>query len=387
MTFLMNKCFWRLMLVTGAAMALAGCGNRETKEALQKASDLENQKQYQDANEVLVAALRTREAKIRAADPSPNDPSAATAETKKIEADPEILKLERAQVLIYLHVGRADLASAVYADILNGNPGDTVVFDILKDSDPTIRAGAVRVLGLAGKPDSIDALTAATKDSDKDVRRAAVAALGGIKDPNTVPPLIDALKDSYWFVRSDAAEALRGERDARAIKPLLDAVTDEDGTVQSSAENALATICATAGASVSADDLASHLNNPNQKVVMISAICLAVLKDPRAVPVLLNQISSPDLQTRLQAIKALGETGDPSVAPTLHQMLKDPDVNIRGWSIIGLGTLKDQNSVADLRAIAANTQETPKIRAAAQAAVDHITGQPSIPSDPGSGSQ
>ena len=42
---------------------------------------------------------------------------------------------------------------------------------------------------------------------------------------------------------------------------------------------------------------------------------------------------------------------------------------MRGWSIIGLGNLKDQGSLADLQAIAADNDEPPTIRAAADAAV------------------
>ncbi len=92
--------------------------------------------------------------------------------------------------------------------------------------------------------------------------------------------------------------------------------------------------------------------------------------------------ASPDLTTRLQALKGLGESGDPSVIPLLRQTLKDPDVNMRGWSIIGLGNLKDQGSLADLRAIAADTKQSPKIQAAAAAAVDHIAGTTPSPNSP-----
>ncbi len=235
----MNKCFWRLVLVVGTAVILTGCGNKETKEALDKSANLEKLKQYYDANNVLVEALQAREAKIRAEAGTAADQTATDALNKKVQADLEILKMERAQIPLYLHLERADLASAVYADILVGNPGDSVVVDTLRDKDPLIRTGAARILGLMGKPEAIDALAAATKDPDQDVRRSAVAALGSIKDPRTVGPLIAALKDSYWFVRSEAANALGQEHDARAVKPLLDAVADPDSTVVSSAETAL----------------------------------------------------------------------------------------------------------------------------------------------------
>ncbi len=371
---LMQISFRCIFLVVCATVALAGCSNKETKEALQKASALQDQKQYQDANSVLLSALQARETKLRADNPPPTDQASADALTQKIQADPEILKLERAQLVIYLQLERADLASAVYTDILKGSPKDSVVFDTLDNKDPLIRNGAVRVLGLAGTADALPALIKASKDDDKDVRRAAVSALGSIKDPGAIDPLVAALKDSNWFVRSEAASSLGRQKDPSAIKPLFDAVTDDDSTVESSAESALLDICQVKG--TSPEDFAAHLNDPNQKIVMISAVCLAVMHDGRAVPVLIKLTSSSDLTTRLQALKGLGESGDASAIPLLRQTLKETDVNVRGWSIIGLGNLKDQASLADLQAIQADANQPPKIRQAATAAIANITGQP-----------
>lgn len=369
----MPLCFRRGLLLSCSVLALAACSIRETKQALQKASDLESQQHYEDANDVLVDALRAREAKIRARSETPTDSASIDALTKKVQADSEILKMERAQIPIYLHLDRADLASAVYSDILAGHPGDKVLVDLLKDKDASIRTGAVRTLGLSGNADALDALATATKDTDEDVRRAAVAAVGTIKDPRTVPILISALNDTYWFVRSDAADAL-GRKDVRAIPPLLDTVSDPDSNVESAAENALIALCAAPG--VTADMFAAHLNDANPKIVMISSVCLAVLKDPRATPVLIKLAQSTDVATRLHAVKGLGETGDPAVIPTLRQTLQDPEVNVRGWSIIGLDKLKDQGSVPQLKALAADPNQTPNIREFAQKAVDHLTGPP-----------
>lgn len=381
----MNKCFWRVVLLAGGSMVLAGCGNKETKEALQKAAALQDQKQYQDANQVLVQALQAREAKIRADAGITADQPSTDDVTRKVGADPEILKMERAQIPLYLRMERADMASAVYADILSGNPSDSVVYDLLHDKDPVIRTGAVRILGLTAKPDEIDALTAATKDSDQDVRRAAVAALGAIKDPRTVDPLIAALKDPYWFARSEAANSLGQEHDGRAVKPLLDASADSDSTVDSSAEAALLSLCKQPDAAAKPDDLASRLNDSNPKVVLLSAVCLALLKDSRAVPVLLKLVTSSDATTRLDAVKGLGDSGDQSAIPTLRQTLKDPDVNMRGWSIIGLGKLKDEGSLTDLQVIADDPDEPDTIKSAAQAAINHISPAPAADLAPTSG--
>lgn len=374
MTPHMKSCFRRGVLVVILSVTLAGCGNRETRQALHAAKVLEEQKQYQDADDILVQALRNREAEIRGKLPSPTDEPGVDDLTKKVQSDPEILKMEREQVSIYLHLQRPDLASAVYADILGGDPDDTVVFKTLKDPDAAIRTGAVRVLGLAGQPAAIGALAQASRDPEQDVRRAAVAALGTIKDPKVVPVLIDALKDSYWFVRSDAADALGRERDAQAIDPLFGMIGDPDKTVESSAENALVMLAN--NKAISGDPFAARLNDPNPKAQTVAAVCLAVKKDARATPTLMKLAASPDADSRLHAVKALGEMGNPSAIPILRQLLYDPEVNVRGWTIIGLGKLNDLASVPQLRAIAADPKESANIRAAAGAAVDHITGTP-----------
>jgi HEAT repeat protein len=374
----MNKCFWRLVFLTGSAVLLASCGNRETKEALQKEQALADQKQYEDANKVLLDALQARDIKIRAAANGGSaetlgDQASEDAMLQKVEADPEILKMERAQIPLYLRLDRTDKASAVYVDILAGHPGDTVVFDALQDKDPIIRVGAVRILGLAGKPDAIDALAGMTKDSDQDVRRAAVVALGTINDHRTVPPLIAALKDSYWDVRSEAANALGQEQDPLAVKALLDAVSDSDSTVEQSAETALLYLAKHSGGH--GDDFFARLNDSNPKVVLVSAVCLGIMKDPRSIPVLERLTASDDQTTRLDAVKALGETGDPSVIQELRITLKSSDVNMRGWSIIGLGNLKDQGSIPDLTALANDPNQPASIQKAAAAALQEITAQ------------
>jgi HEAT repeat protein len=362
------------LLLACTLLALVGCSTRETKQALAKANDLASQEQYDEANAVLIDALKAREVKIRAGtDLSPTDTAAIDKLTKKVQSDSEILKMERAQIPLYLHLQRSDLASAVYADIIAGHPGDRVLVDLLKDKDPKIRTRVVRTLGLTANADAIDPLITATKDPDEDVRSEAVSSLGMIQNPKIVPTLIQSLNDTYSFVRSQAADALEHEKDASAINPLLDTVSDPDPDVEGSAENALANLCQLPG--VPAATFASHLDDPNPKIAMISAICLAVMKDPRATPFLIKQASSPDLPTRLHAVKGLGETSDPAVIPTLRQTLKDPEVNVRGWSIIGLDNLKDTGSIPALQAMANDPNETPHIREFAGAAVQHLTSQ------------
>ena len=365
----------RTLLTAAACLLLAGCGNRATREAIEKARGQSDQKQYDEANATLIAAIKAREDELRGPDTAVADPDALA---QKMQADPEILKLEREEIPLYLHWERPDLASAVEHDIEKGSPGDATVRRYLHDSDPKMRLNAVGALGLGGSADAIDDLAEASKDSDQDVRRAAVQALGSIKDPKAVDPLLAALNDPYWFCRSEAAQGLARQQDPRAVDPLLHAVTDSDSTVENAAENGLLLLCQIPG--LSHASFLAHLNDPNPKLVLISAVCLALLKDSQATPVLEQLADSPNPSTRLHAVKALGETGDPGVIPVLRATLKDPtNPNVRGWSVIGLGKLRDAGSLNDLKAIAADPSESEAMHEAATTAIDQITGTASNP--------
>jgi HEAT repeat protein len=369
----MRRRFCRNVILAGALLSLAACSTRETKEALAQADKLASQQKYEDANEVLIDALRARETKIRADIEAPTQQAEIDALTKKVQADPEILKMERAQIPLYLDLDRADLAAAVYTDIIAGHPGDPVLNNLLASKDVKMRTNAARTMGLTGSADAVDPLIVAVTDVDSNVRSEAVASLGLIQSPKAVPTLIKALNDSYWLVRSEAADALGHEKDVSAVGPLLDTVSDPDTNVASSAETALVALTQVKG--VTADMFAAHLNDVNPKIAMISAICLAVMKDPRATPVLIKLAASPDVATRLHAVKGLGETGDPAVIPTLRQTLHDPEVNVRGWSIIGLDNLKDTGSIPALTALSTDQTQTPRIREFAAGAVAHLTSQ------------
>jgi HEAT repeat protein len=367
----MRRRFSRLLLAC-TLLALAGCSTRETKQALEKASDLASQQRYEEANTVLIDALRAREAKIRSGVDDPGvDPDKITALKQKVQGDSEILRMERAQLPLYLHMEEASQAAAVYSDICAGHPDDSSLADLLGDKDAKFRTEVVRTLGLVGGSDAIDPLITAAKDTDEDVRSEAISSLGQIKDPRVVPPLIHALNDTYWFVRSQAADALEREKDTSAINPLLDTVSDPDDNVEGAAENALANLCLQPG--VSTDTFVPHLDDANPKIAIVSAVCLAVMKDKRATPVLVQKAGSPDVWTRLHAVQGLGETGDPSVIPTLRTTLHDPEVNVRGWSIIGLDNLRDTGSIDALRAMANDPTQTVHIREFADKVAAHLS--------------
>ena len=151
--------------------------------------------------------------------------------------------MERAQIPLYLHLERADLASAVYTDILAGHPGDTVVYDTLRDTDPADPHRGRAHPGPGGKPDAIDSLVGGDEGPrpGRAPRRRGRAWIDQ-GHPEAVAPLIDALKDSYWFVRSE-----RPTPSARSMTPRGQTAArhraDSDNTVKTRRKTRCLLLC------------------------------------------------------------------------------------------------------------------------------------------------
>lgn len=125
---------------------------------------------------------------------------------------------------------------------------EELVHRALYDSDMSIRASAVGVLGSIDDPRVVDPLIRALQGRDPSVRDSAAVALGSIGDPRAVEPLVTALGDEDACVRSSAAQALRristlptaqsalGPEVIQNIRRLIS--TDESDEAQSKSEAA-----------------------------------------------------------------------------------------------------------------------------------------------------
>lgn len=71
---------------------------------------------------------------------------------------------------------------------------------------------------------------------------------------------------------------------------------------------------------------------------------------PEAVTELTKTLDSPDGETRLGAIWALGSSGDRSVVPKLQPLYESPDKGIRKMVVYALGALPGDAQLATLRA-------------------------------------
>ena len=109
----------------------------------------------------------------------------------------------------------------------------------------------------------------------------------------------------------------------------------------------------------------------------VSAIAnLEQMKDPAAVPALIDALKDKDLGVRRNAAWALGRMKDPQAVPALIKALKDESSYVRRAAAVALGEIKDPRAVPAL--IEALKGENDFVRENAAWALQAI-GQPAVP--------
>lgn len=152
--------------------------------------------------------------------------------------------------------------------------------------DARAEQAAVRLpaFGSAG----IDALKPLTKSDDLDVRWWTVRALAGFEQADeTTPELVAALDDESSEVRQAAAMALCHHPYPQAVSPLIKTLSDPDPMTANLASRALGLIGTEATPA-----LLDILKNGTGTAKMEAARALAEIKDPRAIPGLMQALQT-----------------------------------------------------------------------------------------------
>jgi HEAT repeat protein len=171
----------------------------------------------------------------------------------------------------------------------------------LTSGDEARAEAAVSSLIALGE-DSISALLDLTKSSDVDSRWWALRTLAASPLSRT-EWLVPFLNDSAPEVRQCAALGLAVRPDESAIQPLVRALSDEDSMVGSLAANALVKI---GGA---------------------------------AVPPLIEAVKGAPQSARIHALRALAEIRDPRAIPVMMQVMSEDSALLQHWAQEGLERL------------------------------------------------
>ena len=193
------------------------------------------------------------------------------------------------------------------------------------------------------------------------VRRHAVRTLGLVGDPQCVPHLINALSDENNAVRTEAATALARIGDTRAIRPLINAIGDYDDQVRKNIINALVQF-----GKGTIEPLIIALDHSKNKLAKCAAItALGTIGDERAIPILIEHLSSSYYLVRMATGSALSQFGDKVIEP-LQSVLsynksditilskeaaESEDIQTRIRAVRALGDLEDHRAVPLLKSL------------------------------------
>ena len=97
-----------------------------------------------------------------------------------------------------------------------------------QETDPSVKATLVMVLGMMKARDCVAPLTACLHDPDDRVRANAVEALGILEDPGALKALVPLLRDPVARVRANAVIALKHMRGVNLIAPLREMLEQGD---------------------------------------------------------------------------------------------------------------------------------------------------------------
>jgi HEAT repeat protein len=248
---------------------------------------------------------------------------------------------------------------------------DPSAIDILSDaarqSDPTLRAAALKGLGRLGNRDAKPLLKVALTKGQIFDRVTAAEALLLLNDDSGVEVLHATLNDhSQGNARAMAAAALGYAHDPASLAMLRRALTDQNIDVRIGAAAAL-----------------THYNDPGGIAYLKGAILdqdqvtrrhAAQLFDDMAFdaarPILIEASASPDSEVQLAAVKALGISGGDPEVELLGELLRDnKDPITRADIAWSLGRIGSSNGIAMLLAMVQETD--PAVRYTAADGLDH----------------
>lgn len=206
------------------------------------------------------------------------------------------------------------------------------------------RKDAMTELGESRDPRAFDLLVPLL-NPDKEshvIREAAVSALGACGDRRAVPEILPLLDPSHSRLHTAALIALGRLADRRTIRPLIQYGLEHphqkyvasDSIVKMEEPAVL--------------ELLDVLSDSDPGLVLEAVVLLGRLKNPRAVPALMQVAETRSPLFRAHAAESLGSIGDRRAVPVLNRLLRDPDPAIRVNAAGALVHIPDPQSVKPL---------------------------------------
>ncbi len=188
------------------------------------------------------------------------------------------------------------------------------------------------------------------KDQDAEVRSKAIEGLWEDEEPSLIDPLVELLEqDSSEKVQTAAAVALgkfailaeydklSPSRASKVRQALLVALDDKSKPPEVKRRALEAAAPITLPQVETAIGEAYHSGDHKFKVSSIYAMGKSC--NPRWLPTLLEELSSPNTELRYEAANACGELGEEEATPHLIRLINDPDADVQLAAIRALGEI------------------------------------------------
>jgi HEAT repeat protein len=256
-----------------------------------------------------------------------------------------------------------------------GKIGDPRVVDTLDatartETDTTTRVFALGALCRLGDPRGMDGLLAAMRDPA--LRQRAVWTLGQVNDPRAREALATVLEDEDTGIRNAAAMGLLRQGDRRGALPCL--ALQRTASISSEDDDTFLNLFVALHDPATVPPLLTTAREGTLPARIFALRALGGLQAKEGVPLLVQALGDEFTLIREAAAKGLGACGAPEAAPALIAALADPSSKVREAAVASLGQLKVRTAIKPLQALL-QTEESPRVRDAAEAAVGMITGK------------
>ena len=221
----------------------------------------------------------------------------------------------------------------IYA-LLVSLKSDSVVPALLTEvssADRIQREYVIAALGNHKAVAAVDPLATVLANPQLKRRYVAAWALGEIASEKCVPPLLQALSDPQIEVRKAATRSLI-KLHRLAFAPLLQFLPSAEPLAAAGAIRALGDMADPRAFEV----LAAQVSGEHRTDVMLA---FGKIKNPLAEPLLIDALSDPSWQVRMNAAMALSGVGSGAAVAELELVLDDSENVVREWAARSLETL------------------------------------------------
>ena len=252
--------------------------------------------------------------------------------------------------LAYQLLHDSDVMGRVFAAIeLKTHTSDAAAKAIgeaaLRDSFWGVRIEATKGLSAFKNDASRASLIEAVKDKDSRIRREAIKGLAAFKDPKLADLFVKIINtDPSYFAIAEAARALGQTGSPGAYDVLASALKLESwqGTIRAGVLGGLAAL-KDPRALEAGLKYATPANPASLRNAAFQIIAEVGKGNDRALDALLSALKEKSLQTRFNAVQALGKLGDQRAIPSLEELAKSSDILAFAKQIIAAAITQIKN--------------------------------------------